>query len=715
MHASDKATRPGLYALAFAISAAFATPALAQHAQRNSIDAERRTEALTNELVRSLGELERASPARRAAHEARVQRIVSQRAEALSELAEKNPQAARLKSLPERLRSRVPSSAIGQVEQEVDATGVMVGIIKEDFENHRAEHEFFLEVPEGNRVRRLRIGMSDVAASPEVMLNGVGRVARVRGVLIDNNLVVSNPQDIESEPASAAATTPTMTPVVTGDRSTLVIMGNFSDKTNACSASTLNNGLFSSTASSMNGLYREASRNNVSFNGKVVGPFKIDYSAGGSCDYEGWSRALNAAATAAGHNLSAYKHVAYSIPKASSCAWSGLAYVGGNRSWVNSCSAGVFAHELGHNLKFHHAGTSSAEYGDGTDPMGGASLVQFNAANKVMAGWQPTGTVQDVIGSSTFTLNSTSLTGLVSPQVLRIRKANTSEYYYVSLRTGSGYDLNLASGYRNQVHVHRASGTLPTKSVLLARLGVGNSYADSTNGITITPGTIDSVAGGATVTVAMANAPVATCSAAKPAVALTPVSQTGAPGEARSYALTVTNKDSSACASSTITLAQALPSGFSGSFSPASVTLAPGASASSTWSVTPSAALADAAYTVTASASKASGAASTSATYVVFRKPEVTAGAPTVSITSPSNGSVLQRTKATVAATASSAKGIKNVQFYLGSQLIGTDSSSPYSINWNARRQAAGSYTLKAVATDKAGASAETSISITLK
>jgi Bacterial Ig domain len=80
--------------------------------------------------------------------------------------------------------------------------------------------------------------------------------------------------------------------------------------------------------------------------------------------------------------------------------------------------------------------------------------------------------------------------------------------------------------------------------------------------------------------------------------------------------------------------------------------------------------------------------------------------APTVSLTSPANGaSFAAGTKITVSASAADSDGtVSRVQFYAGSTLIGTDTSSPYSVSWSP--VIAGSYTLKAVATDNAGATA---------
>jgi hypothetical protein len=78
--------------------------------------------------------------------------------------------------------------------------------------------------------------------------------------------------------------------------------------------------------------------------------------------------------------------------------------------------------------------------------------------------------------------------------------------------------------------------------------------------------------------------------------------------------------------------------------------------------------------------------------------------APTVSLSSPAAGaSFAAGTTVTVSATAADTDGtIARVQFYDGSTLIGSDTSSPYSVSWPS--VAAGSHTLKAVATDNKGA-----------
>ncbi|MET0808566.1 MAG: Ig-like domain-containing protein, partial [Pseudoxanthomonas sp.] len=78
--------------------------------------------------------------------------------------------------------------------------------------------------------------------------------------------------------------------------------------------------------------------------------------------------------------------------------------------------------------------------------------------------------------------------------------------------------------------------------------------------------------------------------------------------------------------------------------------------------------------------------------------------APTVSLTAPSNGATFNAgANITVSANAADANGtVAQVQFFRGPTSLGTDTTSPYSVTWS--NAAAGSYAIKAVATDNAGA-----------
>jgi regulation of enolase protein 1 (concanavalin A-like superfamily) len=107
-------------------------------------------------------------------------------------------------------------------------------------------------------------------------------------------------------------------------------------------------------------------------------------------------------------------------------------------------------------------------------------------------------------------------------------------------------------------------------------------------------------------------------------------------------------------------------------------------------------------YSLTARAVDNGGATRTS-TAVSITVVAGTNQLPTVAITSPITGqSFIAPASLTIAAAASDTDGtITSVDFYVGTQLIATDSTSPYSASWT--NVAAGSYSLTAVARDNAG------------
>ena len=75
---------------------------------------------------------------------------------------------------------------------------------------------------------------------------------------------------------------------------------------------------------------------------------------------------------------------------------------------------------------------------------------------------------------------------------------------------------------------------------------------------------------------------------------------------------------------------------------------------------------------------------------------------PTVTLTNPASGAgYTGPTNILLQAAASDAVGIARVEFYAGNSLLGTDTTSPYSFTW--ANVTAGSYTLRAVATDLTG------------
>jgi regulation of enolase protein 1 (concanavalin A-like superfamily) len=118
-------------------------------------------------------------------------------------------------------------------------------------------------------------------------------------------------------------------------------------------------------------------------------------------------------------------------------------------------------------------------------------------------------------------------------------------------------------------------------------------------------------------------------------------------------------------------------------------------------------------YNLTAKAVDNDGASTTSA--VSVQVTTTTNQPPTVSLTAPANGaSYTAPATVSLTATASDPNGtISKVEFYNGTTLLNSDTTSPYSYSWS--NVAAGTYGLRAVAYDNAGASASSAtVSITV-
>jgi subtilisin family serine protease len=88
--------------------------------------------------------------------------------------------------------------------------------------------------------------------------------------------------------------------------------------------------------------------------------------------------------------------------------------------------------------------------------------------------------------------------------------------------------------------------------------------------------------------------------------------------------------------------------------------------------------------------------------------------APSTSITAPAGGSTVSGTT-TVSANASDDVGVSRVEFFLGSSLLGSDTTAPYSFDWNTTSVANGAYSLTTKAYDAAGnVGASSAVSVTV-
>jgi subtilisin family serine protease len=117
-------------------------------------------------------------------------------------------------------------------------------------------------------------------------------------------------------------------------------------------------------------------------------------------------------------------------------------------------------------------------------------------------------------------------------------------------------------------------------------------------------------------------------------------------------------------------------------------------------------------YTLTAKAYDEAGNAATSAPAII----KVDNTAPTAALTAPAAGAVVGGSAVTLSASASDGAGVRQVDFYLDNGiLLGSDTTAPYSVNWNTTTAASDTHALYVVATDTLGNSATSaSVNVTV-
>jgi len=447
-----------------------------------------------------------------------------------------------------------------------------------------------------------------------------------------------------------------------GAQSLLIILVNFQDDVvQPYASSDIQSAFFSSS----NSFFGENSYQQTSLTGAVVGWYTIPDSIT-TCNISQIATDAQSAATAAGVNLSNYTRYVYFFPYNAACAFAGASNVGGNpsQSWINgTVDIHVINHELGHAFGLWHShlydcGTSATicsnpnivEYGDPMDTMGVPQTAspEYNAFQKERLGWlnyAASPSIQTVTTSGTYTLNPYEVAG-PGPNALKVLQSTNSTtgaktWYYLESRQAIGFDAFLTdpSLYTQNettgILFHlgtdgdgNSSGMLdmtpatqPDNSWFDMSLAVGQSFQDSTAGVTFTPTAVSST--GATVQIAINGT--STCTEANPAVSISPSqSQSVTSGTPVNFTVTVTDNDSSSCSPATFNLGSAVPSGWAGVWNAAGLSLTPGKSGSATLAVTSPVGTADGSYNVSVSAMNATAGSysgSAAATYVINSSP----------------------------------------------------------------------------------------------
>jgi hypothetical protein len=514
----------------------------------------------------------------------------------------------------------------------IEVTGRLTVLHMDDFERGKGKYEVFLE----DETKKSKFKLRFKGQMPSGLMSGA-RV-RVRGSAESGELFLAADGSATTMTTLAPAAT-----VVAGDQKTLVMVVNFKDVPVACPVGAVRDLMFTDPAyKSVDDFYRETSFNQLSFSGEVAGAYTINALSTDSCNPTAWADAADAAATAAKINVGSYTRKVYVLPSANKCGYSGLGQVGGSpsRAWTFRCDvADSYAHELGHNLGMNHAATPTNEYADTSDVMGygGYGLRHVNSAHKEQMGWLPQ-QVAVVTQSNTFDIAplETDQSQTQVPQVLKIAKPDTGEYYYLSYRLPIGFDSSLGTAFIRRLNIHRYAGT-GGRTYLLQTLGDGGSFTDTANGMSVTQ--VSHSDSKVTVTVQLGAS--SSCQSGTPSLAISPSGQSGSAGSSLLYNVSLTNTDWSGCPNSSFNLSRMLPSGWSGSVSPATLTLGPGQSATATLTVASPSTASGGSYGLTVNVSDAANskhAASASASYTVTTATSCTRAAPALAL-SPSSQS----------------------------------------------------------------------------
>jgi hypothetical protein len=414
------------------------------------------------------------------------------------------------------------------LEPPVDLEGELV-VVYEDHADGTARLRHFLEANGG------RIPLHFESESPRLLS---GTRVRARGVRHDGRMALDSGRSIltlGADGGTVSGGAPAPVPNTFGEQRTVVLLVNFEDQPaepwTVASARDLVLGTVSD-------FFRENSYGQTWLSGDVYGWFTIALSST-VCDGNTLAAQANAAAQAAGVDLSGYAHVVYAFQNA--CSGRGFGTVGGNpsQSWITGeLRADVVAHELGHGLGLWHSHARDCgavalgstctgfEYGHPIDTMANTAFGHFNAFHKERLGWLNYGAspaIATATSKGTYVLEAYA-TGGSAPHAVKVLKSTDPTtgkrtYYYVEARKALGVDAFLASNANLLggvlvsigsesggdtsflLDMTPGSGTLNVQDWADPALVAGRSFEDPGSGVTITTQWVTSTQAAISVTV----------------------------------------------------------------------------------------------------------------------------------------------------------------------------------------------------------------------
>jgi hypothetical protein len=374
--------------------------------------------------------------------------------------------------------------ACSAVQASVTRSGTLEAIISDNFRTGQSTTRYVLES-----------GGEDIPVRPTRLAAEPGDRVVVRGELRDGRIF-----------GEVEATTQSAGPLaLAAPRKVAVVLVTFpGDSAVPWDPQETRSKVFTA-ANSADGFYQEESYGQISLagktdaNGDVFGWLDVDVPTD-ACQYTAWMNAANAAAADAAIDLSGYQHVMYVFPTRSSCSWLGLAVVGGDWSIING-NLGVhpIAHELGHNLGLHHAGSwtcfdgavrvqisdscATTEYGDPFDTQGNLASRHHNGWNLDRLGILGPGNVESVDSSGTYSVQS-ALQSTTDPTVLRVPRRRSfgggvSSWYYLEVREAGGIFENFTDASTSGVSIRVPLQGSAAETVLLDANPSTLTFADA--------------------------------------------------------------------------------------------------------------------------------------------------------------------------------------------------------------------------------------------
>lgn len=244
-----------------------------------------------------------------------------------------------------------------------------------------------------------------------------------------------------------------------------------------------------SNSRSLVSFYEANSFGQANFSGDVLPDVTINTSLT-SCPNNTWSDMVdNILIYQKGVDLNKYQKIIYVFPNLMEvCApYGGRGSMGElqGRSWIwdNQSNPDYYIHEFGHNLGLDHAnkldckGKSVAnykdcrdsnpypnteqgfgrgiEYGDYFDVMGYNRLFHLNPVEKVQLGWIPSRAITQIGSDRIVTIKPPiSRSGNLDPQVVKISKPDTNEYYYLGYRQNEDLDQELPKDFTSGASIY---------------------------------------------------------------------------------------------------------------------------------------------------------------------------------------------------------------------------------------------------------------------